>query len=143
MADRISSGAPRPEGFNRGAGFEYKDSRIDDETALEAGKNLGSSEGATRDAAALEIQFDRMMNGQIGNDYAVPGWVAQNGMDDVRQGEVLSLLDEMGDVANMDPAMIEQAKGMYRDGIQSQEFAKQQGLQPYGQRPHDLGTWNK
>jgi hypothetical protein len=144
-----STGAPTPNGFNspnlqgRDAGYRYSDPRIDDETALAAAKKLNPSQAVLRDAAALEIQFDRFANGQLGNDYMVPGWVAQNGLDENHRRGVEEMVNEMGRIARIDPAVMQELRSMYADGIDTQSVARAGGLKPYGQRPGEYGEWNR
>lgn len=148
MTDVLTSaGAPLPGGFNspnlqgRDAGYRYANPKIDDETALAAARLRNPNQAVLRDAAALEIQFDRMANGELGKDYMVPGWVAQNGLDENHRKGVEGMIDEMGRIARIDPGVVRELKGMYSDGIDTQRFAKDTGKKPYGQRPGELGEW--
>lgn len=148
MGNGISSGVPQPGGFNdpnlrgRGAGYEYRDRRVDDETALAVAKDLRPDQGTLRDAAALEIQFDRFANGLASPDeYAVPGWVAQNGLDAGRQQGVEQMMRAMGEEAGLEPGVTDTAIGMYRDGIAAQRRNAALGLSPYGDRHGELGQW--
>jgi hypothetical protein len=144
-----STGSPTPNGFNSptlpgpNAGYRYADPRIDDETALKAASRLNPTNKVLRDAAALEIQFDRFANGQLGNDYMVPGWVAQNGLDANHKAGVKDMLGEMSRIAGLNPALTNELMATYDDAIATQKFARDSGLKPYGQRPGELGEWTR
>lgn len=150
MASPITSnGNPRAQDFNsldrrgRDAGFRHENPKIDDDTAIRAGQELGAAPGVIRDAGAIEIQFDRLAQGEMDfdNDYFVPGWVAQNGMDATRREGVNEVLDQMGEIWGRSD-LADMAKEMYADGIESQFDAQSEGVRPYGLRQGEYGSWN-
>ncbi len=141
----IARGAPEPQNFGRNGGFEHPHPGIDDNITQEATLKGGYSDEAARDVGAIEINFDRMAHGLVdasyGSDYLIPGWVAENGMNPARANEVAQLLRQVGAEAGLEPEMVREVEGMYRDGIESQGLNLKVGVQPYGLQPNNLGSW--
>ncbi len=84
-----SSGTPQPENWGSQTGFVHPDPRIDDNLTMDAATRMNylhteAGRKATQDVGAMEIQWDRAVNGQNGlrDKDLVPHWVAARAAND-------------------------------------------------------------
>ena len=107
-----SSGTPKPENWGSQTGFVHPNPKVDDNLTMDAATRMNylhseAGRKATQDVGAMEIQWDRAVNGErnlLQGNTLVPHWVADRGSRSVEhQQNVENLI--RGAVRGGDPGV--------------------------------------